>query len=189
MKEAFEWVEENLGGVDILINNAGIYKFIRLFDEGDEINNDLKQIVDVNLMGMVYCTRAALKSMKKRDYGYIININSITGHFVPFPTEDVPSYNTYAGSKYAVTATTEVMRQELICSDHKNKIRVTSISPGEVQTEMIERSNFSGSVEEYFSSVPLLQPVDIADGVIYALSTPYRCNVTEITIRPTGERV
>lgn len=163
-------------------------RFIRLLEEGDAINEELRKIVEVNLMGVVYCTRAAFKTMKNRDFGYIININSIVGHFVPFPTEDVSSYNTYAASKHGVTATNEVLRQELICSEHKNKIRVTSISPGEVATEMIEASGFQGSVEAYFASVPLLMPEDIADGVIYVLSTPPRVNVTELTIRPTGER-
>lgn len=159
-----------------------------MLDEGEGVNDDLKKIVDVNLMGLVYCTRAAFKSMKTRDYGYVININSITGHFIPFPTEDVCSYNIYAASKFGVTATNEVLRQELTCSEYKNKIRVTSISPGEVKTEMVEASSFKGSVDEYFASVALLLPEDIAEAVIYILSTPLRVNVTELTIRPTGER-
>jgi NADP+-dependent farnesol dehydrogenase len=161
---------------------------MRILDEGDEVNDELKKIVDVNLMGTVYCTRAAFKSMKNREFGYVININSITGHFVPFPTEDVASYNTYAASKYGVTAFTEVFRQELICSEFKDKVRITSISPGEVKTDMIEASGFQGNAEEYFASVPLLLPEDIADGVVYVLSTPSRVSVAELTIRPTGER-
>lgn len=164
------------------------FRFIRILDEGESVNDELKKIVDVNLMGLVYCTRAAFKSMKTRDYGYIVNINSITGHFIPFPTEDVASYNTYAASKHGVTATNEVLRQELICSEFMKKIRVTSISPGEVKTEMVAASGFEGSTDEYFASVPLLLPEDIAEGVVYVLSTPPRVNVTELTIRPTGER-
>lgn len=152
------------------------------------MNDEFKKIIDVNLMGAVYCTRAAFHLMKNSDFGYIVNINSITGHFVPFPTEDVPSYNIYAASKYGITATNEVIRQELTCSEFKDKIRVTSISPGEVKTEMIEASGYQGSADEYFASVPLLLPEDIADGVIYVLSTPPRVNITELTIRPTGER-
>lgn len=161
---------------------------MRILDEGDELNDELKRIVDVNLMGTVYCTRAAFKTMKTRELGYVVNINSITGHFIPFPTEDVASYNTYAASKFGVTATAEVLRQELTCSEFKDKIRVTSLSPGEVKTEMVEASGFQGSAEDYFNSVPLLLPEDIADGVVYILSTPARVNVTELTIRPTGER-
>lgn len=163
-------------------------RFMRILDEGDDVNDELKKIVDVNLMGTVYCSRAAFHSMKNRDYGYVININSITGHFIPFPTEDVASYNTYAASKYGVTAFNEVLRQELACSEFKNKIRVTSVSPGEVKTEMVAASGFEGNTDEYFASVPLLLPEDIADGIIYVLSTPPRVSVAELTIRPTGER-
>lgn len=161
---------------------------MRVLDEGEEVNDELRKIVDVNLMGTVYCSRAAFHSMKTHDFGYVININSITGHFVPFPTEDVASYNTYAASKYGVTAFTEVLRQELTCSEHKDKIRVTSVSPGEVKTDMIEASGFEGNADEYFASVPLLLPEDIAGGIIYVLSTPTRVSVAELTIRPTGER-
>lgn len=139
-------------------------------------------------MGMVYCARAAFNSMNKRNgYGYIININSITGHSVPFPTADVSSYNIYAGSKYAVTATTEVMRQEITCLNNK-KIRVGSLSPGEVRTDMMEVSGFEGNVDEYFEITPALSPFDISQGVIYMLSTPVNVQVAELTLRPVGER-
>lgn len=166
-----------------------IFRFIRILDEGDQINDDLKETVDVNLMGVVYCTRAAFKSMKRQELGYVININSICGHFVPFPTENVPSYNIYPASKYGVTATNEMLRQELIFTECKDKIRVTSISPGEVKTDMVEASGYQGTADEYFSSIPLLLPEDIADSVIHVLSTPPRVNITEIMIRPTGEHV
>lgn len=86
-------------------------------------------------MGVIYCTRAAFATMKNRDYGYIVNINCVGGHMVPFPNELVPSYNTYAASKYGVTATNEVLRQELACSDFAQKIRITSISPGKINIE------------------------------------------------------
>lgn len=165
------------------------FRFIRILDEGDDVNDELKQTVDVNLMGMVYCTRAAFKSMKKRDFGYVVNINSIAGHFVPVPTADVPSYNIYAATKHGVTATCEMLRLELIFSEFKDKIRVTSISPGEVKTEMVAAADFQGTTAEYYKSIPYLLPEDIADGVMYVLSTPPRVNVTELLIRPTGECV
>ncbi|CAO1341445.1 unnamed protein product [Diamesa serratosioi] len=188
VKQAFKWVEDNLGGVDILVNNAGVYKFISIFNHDENTNDELKKIIDINLMGMVYCARAAFTSMIKRnDYGYIINMNSITGHSVPFPTADVPSYNIYAGSKYAVTATTEVMRQEITCMNNK-KIRVGSLSPGEVRTDMIEVSGFEGNVDEYFETTPVLSPFDISQGVIYMLSSPAHVQVAELTLRPVGER-
>jgi NADP+-dependent farnesol dehydrogenase len=167
-----------------------IFRFIGILDESDDATDELKKIIDVNLTGTMFCSRAALRSMKTKDLGYIININSINGHFIPYPTENLASYNTYAPSKYGVTAFTEVLRQELASSSQlKDKIRVASVSPGEVKTEMVEASGFKGSVDEYFDSVPTLHAEDIAEGVVYILSTPLRVNVTELTIRPTGERV
>lgn len=138
----------------------------------------------------MFCSRAALRTMKTKDFGYIININSINGHFIPYLTENLASYNTYAPSKYGITAFSEVLRQELAASPQlKDKIRCTSVSPGEVKTDMVEVSGFKGSVDEYYALVPSLQPDDIAEGIVYILSTPTRVNVTELTIRPTGERV
>lgn len=166
-----------------------VHRFVRILDEGEEVNDALKETVDVNLMAVVYCTREAFKSMKNQEYGYVININSIGGHFVPFPTNTVPSYNIYSASKYGVTATNEVLRQELIFSECKDKIRVTSISPGEVKTEIIEAAGYKGSTDEYYSSIPILLPEDVADSVLYVLSTPPRVNITELMIRPTGEAV
>jgi NADP+-dependent farnesol dehydrogenase len=127
--------------------------------------------------------------MKSQEFGYVININSIAGHFVPFPTTNVPSYNIYPASKYGVTATNEVLRQELIFSESKDKIRVTSISPGEVKTDIIDAAGYTGSTEEYYESIPVLLSEDVADSVVYVLSTPPRVNITELMIRPTGEPV
>lgn len=169
--------------------HSKIFRFIRILDEGDEINEALKQTVDVNLMGVVYCTREAFKSIKKQEFGYVININSIGGHFVPFPTSNVPSYNIYSASKYGLTATNEVLRQELIFTDCKDKVRITSISPGEVKTDIIDAAGFQGSAEDYYSSIPVLLPEDVSESVIYCLSTPPRVNITELMIRPTGEPV
>ena len=171
----------------ILIYNV-FKRFVSIFNEDENTNDELKKIMDINVMGMVYCARAAFNSMNKHNgYGYIININSITGHSVPFPTADVPSYNIYAGSKYAVTATTEVMRQEITCMNNK-KIRVGSLSPGEVRTDMMSASGFEGSVDDYFEATPALSPFDISQGVIYMLSTPVNVQVAELTLRPVGER-
>jgi NADP+-dependent farnesol dehydrogenase len=120
--ETFAKIERELGGVDVLINNAGIFYQGDLTAPGNsELVND---VVSINLLAPVFCTREAIQSMKKRgDCGYIVHINSIAGHSVPAPTPDVPSYNMYAPSKYAVTAMTEVMRQELVRT--KSKIKVT----------------------------------------------------------------
>lgn len=137
-----------------------------ILNDDESANAELKRTMDVNFMGAVYCTREAYKSMMKRNaYGYIININSIDGHYVshahkqsvrvqsvlhmphrrrssvkvfinfiynlqvPLPTTELVSYNTYAPSKFAITALNEVLRHELTWEGNK-KIRVSSLSPG-----------------------------------------------------------
>ncbi|CAO1391470.1 unnamed protein product [Diamesa hyperborea] len=184
VETAFKWVEENLGGCDILVNNAGISKNIGVL-EYEKSMIELSQVIEVNFTGVVRCTRQAFKSMKTRnDYGYIININSILGHNIM----KVHGFkmSVYAGTKHAITALTKTIRQELK-EMQSAKIRITSLSPGIVRTNILKSAGFTKEVEEaVFDAEPSLEPDDIADTVIYLLSTPYSVNVTELTVRPTG---
>jgi NADP+-dependent farnesol dehydrogenase len=124
IKAAFQWVEDNLGGVDILINNAGVNRFTTILTKGNE--DELRAVLDTNLTGLLLCTKAAFKSMKTRNnHGFIININSIVGHKIPFPSLTTRlASNVYPSSKYAVRAASEVLRQELIFMKN-DKIRVS----------------------------------------------------------------
>lgn len=101
-----------LGGVDVLVNNAGILKNIDILDEQENALTELQKIIDVNITGVLRCTRAAYASIKLHgDYGYIININSILGHKVEYFGD--LKHSMYTPSKHALTAITEVLRQEL----------------------------------------------------------------------------
>lgn len=123
VKEAFQWVETQFGGVDVLINNAGIIRTSSILAENN--SQDLKDIININVMGVAWCTREAFNSMKKRKFdGHVILINSLAGHKVPI----LPgmSFNIYAPSKHAVTAMTEVFRQEFAAEKTKIKITVSS---------------------------------------------------------------
>ncbi|KAJ3651661.1 hypothetical protein Zmor_017686 [Zophobas morio] len=176
---AFKWTEENLGHVYILINSAGVAKdnFLRNGDTAD-----WKQTFDVNVMGLCIATREAIKIMSANNInGHIIHINSVLGHkVVPFP-----GINVYIASKYAVTALTETLRQELSVID--SKIKTTSISPGLVATEM---TNFdiecSEDSENILKSMPPLKTEDIAEAVGYVLSTAENVQINELTITPVG---
>ncbi|XP_055913019.1 farnesol dehydrogenase-like [Eupeodes corollae] len=175
IRATFEWIEENLGGTDILVNNAGLHK------PGNIVEMDLDDIdtvINTNLRGLIYCTQGAFRSMKARNFdGHIIHINSINGHKVP---EILPgiSTNVYTPTKYAVTATTEVMRKEF--SNMLTKIKVTSISPGLVKTEIIP--------DELFDAVGCyLKPEDISQAVMFAISTPPHVQIHEMIVKPVGE--
>ncbi len=119
LKKAFQWVDNHLGGVDVMINNAGIMKPGFILSDGDGCVDGFIKTIDVNFSGVVRATRLAYNSMKNKEFGYIVNFNSVAGHYVP----PGPS-NVYPGSKYAITATTEILRQELLYLQN-DKIRVT----------------------------------------------------------------
>ncbi|XP_044730060.1 farnesol dehydrogenase-like [Chrysoperla carnea] len=178
---AFKWIQVNYSGVDILVNNSGILRNSNLTDGKTD---DWKAIFDVNVIGLCIATREACKSMKERDVnGHIININSLSGHRIPASVEDT---NVYPASKYAVTAITETLRRELL--HQKTKIKVTSISPGLVKTEIAEAGN-SQALTERMASVRPLDPEDIASAVIFTLSTPPHALVEEIRIRPLEQPI
>lgn len=122
IKDAFAWVEKNLGGVDVLVNNAGVIRGTKLIDKDN--SQQIQDVVNTNIFGVVYCTREAFQSMKSRGSdGHIININSIVGHKVPYFVGNLGSFNIYPATKHAITAYTECLRQELIME--KTKIKVT----------------------------------------------------------------
>lgn len=120
--DAFKWIEKNLGGVSVMINNAGIVRTTTLIAHDNSI--PVREILETNVFGLVNCSREAYQSMAKHSIeGHIININSILGHTFPIAIGKVPSFNIYPASKYAVTAITEGIRQDLI--ESKSKVKVT----------------------------------------------------------------
>lgn len=179
---AFKWVEDTLGGVDVLINNAGMLKSIGLF-EHEKPMSELADNVDLNFTAVVRCARLAFKSMQARSaFGYIINMNSVYGHYIA--PINLLQVGVYPGTKFAVTATSDVMRRELVRMKNE-KIRVTSISPGLVQTNIFKTAAVQQDTEEKLFQ-KALSPEDIAETVCYLLSLPYSVNVNEITVRATG---
>ncbi|GLV36702.1 prestin [Carabus blaptoides fortunei] len=175
--EAFEWIKSNVGSVSIMINNAGLTRPTTLID-GDV--QEWKTIFDVNVIGLCICTREAIKSMQENEIdGQIIHINSIVGHYVTASPE--PILNVYPASKFAVTALTETLRQDLRHAG--SKIKITSISPGVVETEF--QDGFPDeNIKEAVKGIPHLVPEDLADAVHYVLTTPPHVQIAELTIRP-----
>lgn len=116
---AFKWIKDNLGPIHILINNAGHGAKTGLI-EGDA--KLWKSVLETNVLGLCICTREAVKDMRANGIeGHVVHVNSVAGHMVPpFPEENV-----YPASKYAVTALTETLRQELNAIGSKIKITVS----------------------------------------------------------------
>lgn len=116
LKKAFQYVDDVCGGVDVLINNAGILRYGNILENGDEDIDGILKTVDTNFAGVVRCCRLGFDSMKKKEAGYIVNMS----HCVPRNF----TANTYCGTKLAVSALLEVLREELIALKN-NKIRIT----------------------------------------------------------------
>lgn len=122
VKDAFKWIEEKFGIVHILVNNAGIGRNCLILDENEDSLHKINEVLDTNVRGLVQCSREAYRLMLKADdYCMIININSVLGHNIPFLGR---AMNIYPSTKFAVTAITETIRQELVMANNK-KIRVS----------------------------------------------------------------
>tara|TARA_R110000850_G_scaffold249163_4_gene374068 strand:+ start:201 stop:959 length:759 start_codon:yes stop_codon:yes gene_type:complete len=170
---------ESLGGLDILINAAGVGRQAHLID-GDIA--DWKTMLDVNVFALALVTREALPHFPDSG-GHVVNISSMSGHRVP------GKGGFYAATKFAVRALTEGLRQEL--RGKNNYTRVSSISPGFVDTELLD-DYFSTSKDDSTKyeriGYPILQPSEIADLVIHQLTMPATAEVTDILVRPTAQR-
>ncbi|KAJ3618279.1 hypothetical protein MTP99_006295 [Tenebrio molitor] len=178
--KAFKWIGENFGPVHILVNSAGIFDLGLLSESKTEAWTNL---FDINVLGLCIATREAVKMMKANDIqGHIIHMNSVSGHNVPQSAK----MNVYPATKHAVTALTRTLRQEL--NQMQSKIKVTSISPGMVSTEMtVFNRNFSEGVRKSLETIPMLKSEDVADCVVYALSTPEHLQVDELIVKTMGE--
>ncbi|XP_055374425.1 farnesol dehydrogenase-like [Condylostylus longicornis] len=177
--QVFNEIINEHGSIDILINNAG---YMESGDLSMMNTQSIRDVLNTNVMGIVYCTQQAFKNMKTRNFnGHVILINSIAGHRITAPVDNSPSINIYSPSKYAVTAMTEVYRQEF--SDLGTKCKITSISPGLTNTAMLP--------EEWkkFEDVGYLNPEDISNCVMFALSTPSHVQIFELTVLPVGKRI
>ncbi|KAH8277051.1 hypothetical protein KR026_004343 [Drosophila bipectinata] len=176
--DTFAWVDDTLGGADVLVNNAGILRDSQITKANNSA--DMRAVLDTNVLGFVWCTREVFRSQEKRNVtdGHVVVINSIAGHNVHM----VPglSTNMYAPSKFAVTALVEVLRQEFL--QKKTQTKITSISPGAVDTEIVDEK-----IKANFPDIPLLRSEDIADAVSYCIQTPPNVQIHELTIKPVGE--
>ncbi|MEI2464406.1 SDR family oxidoreductase [Niallia taxi] len=167
---------EKHGRVDVLFNNAGIMPTASLFEKRFA---EWRQLLDVNIMGVLNGIAAVLPIMQKQQSGQIVTTDSVAGH-VFFQQGAV-----YCGTKFAVRAIMEGLRQE----ERHNNIRSTLISPGTVDTELhttindIERRNWVENLQRTNG----LQASDVAEAVAYAISTPETVAVSEIIIRPTKQ--
>ncbi|WP_216206775.1 SDR family oxidoreductase [Amycolatopsis aidingensis] len=169
------FAKDRFGRVDVLVNNAGIMPLSRL---DSLLVEEWDRMIDVNIRGLLYGIAAALPRFAAQGSGHIVTIASIGAHQV------VPTSAVYSGTKYAAWAITEGLRQE---SDPA--IRVTTISPGVVTSELADSITEQGAAEAmrtYRASA--IEPRAIAEAVCYALDQPSDVDVNEIVVRPARQR-
>lgn len=171
VQEAMKIIVDKFGGIDVLINNAGIGYFDPI-DQGKL--EEWHTMVDVNFKGLLNITHSALPLLKKSDNGHIINVTSVAAHQV-FPSSAV-----YSATKHAVLALSKGLHQEL-----QKEIKVTSISPGAVNTPFVEQTTnkeMKDDLRTYFSKG--MHPNTIAQQIVYALEQPKNVTISEIIVRP-----
>jgi NADP-dependent 3-hydroxy acid dehydrogenase YdfG len=170
-------VVEEFGRIDVLVNNAGIMLLSKI-ERG--LSDEWRRMFDVNVMGLLYATHAAIRYMKEQGSGHIVNISSVAGRRVR------PTTGVYSGTKFAVNAISEALRQELL----EDSIRVTVIEPGVVETELqshMTDEEARESLDAMRERLDALQAEDIANAIAYAVTQPERVSVNEILIRPTQQ--
>lgn len=161
--ELIKIAQQTFGGLDIVINSAGQMLSSKITDyQVDEWDS----MIDVNIKGTLYTAQAALPTMLEQSSGHLINIASIFGF------EVTKSSTIYSATKVAVHTITQGLEKELA----KTGVKVTSISPGMVDTAITAAYNPTDRKK--------LEPQDIAEAVLYALTQPKHVNVNEITVRP-----
>lgn len=163
--------------IDVLINNAGLASGLSLIQEGDI--EDWEKMIDTNLKGLLYVTRAVAPIMIGNKKGHIINVASLAGK------QAYPKGNVYCATKFAVDALSQGMRLDMI----EHGIRVTNIAPGLVETEF-SLVRFHGDAERAKKTYENIQPLtgeDIAEIILWTASRPAHVNINDVVITPTAQ--
>ena len=165
------------GRLDILVNSAGI------IDAGgveNAVTEQYRRVMDVNLMASLYTSRAVIGPMRAQGGGDIINISSIAGR------RAAALFNAYSASKFALTAMTEALRQEVA----RHGIRVCIIEPGATTTEVsagVSDPTSREFIAAHVSKEGAMKPEDVAAAIVFVAALPPRANVSELLIRPTSD--
>jgi NADP-dependent 3-hydroxy acid dehydrogenase YdfG len=172
-----ERTRSELGRLDVLINNAGVMLLGPIQGADTE---EWRRMVSVNLLGLFYCTHAALPVMRDQGGGHIVNISSVAGRTASL------GVGVYNATKWGVGAFSESLRQEAL---HVN-VRVTIIEPGFVETELQDHSTdpmARAAIEDIRQKTTPLQAEDIAEAIHYAVAQPPHVSVNEVLVRPTEQ--
>ena len=174
---AINTLPENFKNIDELISNAGNAHDLSFIQDGD--TNDWDAMLDINVKGLLYVSKAILPKMIERNTGFIVNIGSTAGK------EVYPNGNVYCASKSAVEAINKGMRMDL----NQYNIRVSAIHPGLVETAFSD-VRFKGDTErakKVYQGYKALQPEDIAEIIHFVITRPYHVNIEDLVVYPSAQ--
>jgi 3-hydroxy acid dehydrogenase / malonic semialdehyde reductase len=163
--------------IEVLVNNAGLSRGIDKLHEGKL--DDWEEMIDTNVKGLLYVSRAVIPGMVERGKGTIINLGSIAGH------EVYPGGNVYCATKFAVDALTRGLRHDLV----DTPIRVCTVDPGLVETEfsMVRFRGNEQRAKTVYQNLTPLTGADVADAVLYCATRPPHVQIAEVIILPTNQ--
>ncbi len=175
-EQVFEQLE-SLSDVDVLLNNAGLA--LGLEPAWDVDIEDWEVMVDTNIKGLMYCTRALLPQLVKRNSGHIVNIGSTAGAW-PYP-----GGNVYGGTKAFVQQFSRNLRADLLGT----KVRVTNLAPGMAESEFsnVRFKGDTGEASKVYQGVEPLLPQDIAETVYWIVTRPAHVNINAIEVMPVDQ--
>ncbi|MDP5060497.1 MAG: SDR family NAD(P)-dependent oxidoreductase [Maribacter sp.] len=177
VQEAVDSLPKEFSQIDILINNAGNAHGMDTIQDGN--TDDWDAMLDINVKGLLYVSKALIPQMVARKSGHIINIGSTAGK------EVYPKGNVYCASKHAVDAINQGMRMDL----NGTGIRVGAVNPGLVETEF-SNVRFKGDEERaanVYKGFKALKPEDIADIIHFVVTRPYHVNIADLVVMPTAQ--
>ncbi|MBX7152349.1 SDR family oxidoreductase [bacterium] len=177
VKKAIGSLKNGWEAIDILINNAGLGKGLDKIHEARP--EHWEQMIDTNIKGLLYVSRAVIPGMVARKRGHIINLGSVAGH------EVYPGGNVYCATKHAVAALNKGMLMDLV----DTPVRVSSIDPGLVETEF-SMVRFDGDAErakKVYDNIRALTSDDIAEIILFAATRPAHVNINEVIVMPTQQ--
>ena len=163
---------------DILVNNAGLAAGLDKLQDGDP--DDWDRMIDTNIKGLLYVSRAWLPHMVARGRGHVVNMGSLAGH------QTYPKGNVYGATKYAVRALTEGMYLDLVGTP----IRVSSIDPGLVETEfsVVRFDGDAARAKAVYQGMRPLTAEDVAEVVAYVVDLPEHVNILDVVLMPVAQR-
>jgi NADP-dependent 3-hydroxy acid dehydrogenase YdfG len=178
VENAVREAEERFGPADAIVNNAGVMLLGRI---GDQPVDEWDRMIDLNIKGVLYSTRAVLPGMLARGTGTVINVSSIAGR------KTFPDHAAYVATKFAVHALSENLREEVAAAG----VRVVTIAPGAVETELLSHTSDEKIKRDYEawkeSAGGALEPQVVAAAIAYAYNQPQNVTIREIVLAATGQ--